>query len=107
MPDSGGLLAQRIPRSLSREGRVLLLAEAFDALLRGELPSREAALFLGSAGSAWLRAGGPFEKHARVGAPRGSHHRPEVLFRRLIADERQAVDRPLDSDRLNKEKAGS
>jgi hypothetical protein len=102
MPDSGaGLLAQRVPRSLTREGRVLLLAEVTDALLAGKLPSREAALFVGSALRAFWQTGGPLERHLRIGAPRGSHHRPEVLFRRLIADERQAIDRPLDSGELD------
>jgi hypothetical protein len=102
-----GLLAQRVPRSLTREGRVLLLAEVTDALLAGKLPSREAALFVGSALRAFWQAGGPLERHLRIGAPRGSHHRPEVLFRRLIADERHAIGAALGSDRLNKEKAES
>jgi len=48
----------RVPGDFSREGRIALLAHAFDALLAGQLPSREACAFLGAAGSAWLREGG-------------------------------------------------
>ena len=97
----GGLLSQRPPRSLSREGRVALLAEVADALLRGEAPGREAALFVGSALSAWLRMDGPFERHARVGAPRGSHHKPSVLYARLIGDERKVARDSLTSESGN------
>ena len=93
MRDSGdlGLLVQRVPRTATREGRILLLAEVFEGLLAGRLPSREAALFVGGAGSAWLQHGRDLVRdYFRVAARRGSHHRPEVLYRRLIiADERQ------------------
>ena len=101
------LLSQRIPRSLSREGRVELLAEVAAALLRGETPSKEAAMFVGSALSAWLRTGGVFERHARVGAPRGSHRKPEVLYARLIADERRGDEPALQSAELITDKEPS
>lgn len=84
----------RLPGDFSREGRVALLAEAFQALMRGELPSREACAFLAGGGLSWLREGGDVARdYWRVTAPRGSHKKPEVLARQvidgLIADERQ------------------
>jgi len=75
-----------------------MLVEIRDALMRGELPSPEAALWLGSALSAWLQSGDKsLEKHLRIAAPRGSHHRPQVLARRLITDERRANDTAVES----------
>lgn len=60
----------RTPAALTREGRVKLLAEAFQALLDGRPPSREAALFLGGAGMAWLTNGGDLARDfLRVVAP--------------------------------------
>lgn len=56
----------RLPSGFTREDRVRLLAEAAAALLRGELPSAEARLFVGAAVDAWLRHGGrcgSLEKH--------------------------------------------
>lgn len=47
-----------LPADLSRSDRVKLVAEAADALLRGELPSAAARMFVGGALSAWLRDGG-------------------------------------------------
>lgn len=47
-----------LPADFSRADRVRLLAEAADALVRGELPSVEARLFLGGAIAAWLARGG-------------------------------------------------
>lgn len=82
-----GILGQHVPLALTREGRVELLAEVAAALLDGRRPSREAELFVGSALSAWLRAGGAFEAHARVTAPRGSHRTLRALAA-VIADER-------------------
>lgn len=83
----------RLPADFSREGRVALLKEAFQALMRGELPPPEARLFLAGGGSAWLAEGGDLVRDFwRVAAPRGSHRRPEVVARELgglIGDERQ------------------
>ena len=73
-----------------RERRVGWLDEVATALFEDRLPSRPAALFLWAALSGWLRQGGKLERdYLRVTAPRGSHHRPDVLWRRLIDDERQ------------------
>lgn len=47
----------RAPRGLTREGRVALLLEAFEALLAGQLPELEARLFLAGGGLAWLSEG--------------------------------------------------
>lgn len=102
LPDFGdfGLLSQRAPRSSSRKGRVALLAECAEALLGGKAPSPEAAAFVGSAIVGWLQAGGSLEGHLRVGAPRGSHHRPQVLYR-LIGDERQPASESVTLDSRN------
>ena len=95
MPDDS-LLAQNAPRSSWRGGRVALLAEASAALLRGEAPSQEACMFLGSALSAWLSSGDrSLEKHLRVTPPAGSHHRHDVLYRRFLEEERQRSDAAL------------
>lgn len=100
MPD---LLSQRAPRSLSREGRILLLAEAAAALMRSEAPGREAAMFVGSCLTAWLKTGGAFEKHARVGAKPGSHRTAKAVFHSLMAEERRNAARSLDSEKVNNE----
>lgn len=74
----------RLPADFSREGRVKLLKEAFSALLRGQMPSVEARMFLAGGGAAWLEEGGDIARDFwRVAAPRGSHRRPEVLAREL------------------------
>lgn len=91
------LLGQRVPRSLSREGRIRLLTEVAVALLQGQAPSREAAMFVGSALDSWLRSGGPFERHARIGTKRGSHRTIQAVFRRLMGDERKDSEEALHS----------
>ena len=101
--DLAAALGYRAPRSTSREGRILLLAEVARALLDGREPSIEGRLFVGAALDAWLRLGGAFEKHARVGAKRGSHRTAQALFRSVIGDERQNDRAALDSGRINNE----
>lgn len=67
-----------------RARRVRLLAECFEALLRGELPSLESRLFVASGGLAWLELGGSLDgDHWRVRAPNGSHHGPRYVLRLL------------------------
>lgn len=76
----------RLPTDFSREGRVMLLKQAFAALLRGEMPSMEARMFLAGGGAAWLEEGGDIARDFwRVTAPRGSHRRPEVVARELAS----------------------
>lgn len=75
--------ADRVPKALSREGRVLLLGEAFAALLENRLPSREAALFLGGAGKAWLTNGGDLSRdHLKVIKPK-SKRTAAAIWREL------------------------
>ncbi|WP_128001092.1 hypothetical protein [Piscinibacter defluvii] len=70
----------RLPRGATRHDRVALLLEAFEALLAGELPCLEACMFLGGAGTAWLREGGDLERDfLRVAAPAGSHRTPAQI----------------------------
>lgn len=61
--------------------------ECAQALLKNQMPEREASLFAGSVLMAWLETGGAFEKHARVGAKKGSHHTHTRIFQSLISDE--------------------
>lgn len=75
--------ANRVPAALSREGRVRLLGEAFAALLENRLPSREAALFLGGAGEAWLTHGGDLARdHLKVIKPK-SKRTAAAIWREL------------------------
>lgn len=80
---------------LTREDRVRLLAEVFEALLEGREPSRAAALFVGGAGLDWLREGGDLLRdHWRVKAPAGSHHTPPYLWQQSSSRGAQACDEP-------------
>ncbi len=73
----------QLPQDFSREGRVALLGEAFEALMRGELPRPEARIFLASAGLAWLARGGDLQRDfLRVVKPK-SHVTPDRIWRRL------------------------
>jgi hypothetical protein len=87
----------RTPAALTREGRVRLLGEAFEALLDGRTPSREAALFLGGAGMAWLQTGGDLARdYLKVVKPK-SHRTPTAIWREVQAsahhpDEGEAVE---------------
>ena len=48
------VMGSKPPAIFDRAGRVKLLAEAFKALMNGQLPSREAALLVGGGGIACL-----------------------------------------------------
>lgn len=75
----------RLPDGFTREDRVRLLRTAAAALLAGQAPPRDAALYIGGALDAWLRAGartGSLERdHLRTTAPRGSHRTAAALAR--------------------------
>lgn len=76
------LLAQDAPRTSTREGRVLLLSSAAEALLEGAMPTREAATFLGAALLAYLEQGGHLTReYLKIDAPQGSHHTADVIWR--------------------------
>ncbi len=98
-----------LPADFSRADRVRLIAECADALVRGELPSVEARLFLGGAIAAWLARGGrvgDLERHyLRIAAPRSSRHTPSELWRRECSsrgttdgDARDTLDLHPDND---------
>lgn len=89
-PDPFGRV--RLPGDFTRAGRVRLLKEAADALVRGEAPPAEAALWLGGALQAWLANGKPGElerRYLHVRAPRGCHHTPQAIAASLIGNERE------------------
>ena len=74
----------RIPGDFSRIGRIALLQELAGALIEGRTPSREAAMFVGSAISAWLAAGGNLERDfLKLRAQPGSHHTVQKLAAKL------------------------
>lgn len=90
-------IGPRAPAALTREGRVRLLGEAFGALLDGRMPSREAALFLGGAGTSWLNEGGDLVRDFfKIVRPK-SHETPQRVWRRISAhpDERKPEDESL------------
>ena len=89
-PDPFGRAA--LPPDHDREGRVLLLAEAFDALLAGREVPRAAAVFLGSAGLLWLSEGGDLARdYLQVAPPRGRRNTASVIWR-AIRDQEAAVN---------------
>ena len=73
----------RLPQDFSREGRVALLGAAFEALMRGELPSPEARMFLASAGLAWLARGGDLQRDYLRVVKAQSHNTPARIWQRL------------------------
>ncbi len=81
-----------LPPTFDRAGRVRLIAEAADALLKGELPEPAARLFLAGAISAWLKQGGRVgdleRTYLRVSAPPRSTMTPA----RLLASAARATE---------------
>ena len=70
--------------ALDRPARVVLLVEVASALLEGEPPSRQAALFVGGALQAWLSEGGHLTRDFfKVTSVRGSHETPRQIAARL------------------------
>jgi hypothetical protein len=88
----------RLPHDFSREDRVRLLGEACEALLRGQLPSVEARLFLGGALNAWLQRGGSLERDfLRVTGKAGSHHTPCHVWRSVTSSKGATAEASLPS----------
>jgi hypothetical protein len=86
----------RLPVAFDRRERVRLIREVAEALLRGELPERAAALFVGGALSAWLSKGGRLENsYFQVSARRGSHATPAALAAELDAHRDEGQDSDL------------
>ena len=76
-------------RDPERARRVRLLAECFEALLDGRLPSVEARTFVAGGGLSWLQEGGDLlGEFWRVKAPAGSHHTPSHVWRELQCSSR-------------------
>jgi hypothetical protein len=71
----------RLPGDFSREGRVALLGEFFQAIREGRMPSEEARIFVANGGMSWLENGGDLLRDFwKVAAPAGSHHTPSHLW---------------------------
>lgn len=68
------------PAALTRKGRVALLVEVANALLSGREPTREAALFVGTALDQWLKRGGNLEKEYLQVVKAHSHHTPSWIY---------------------------
>lgn len=83
----------RLPADFTREHRVKLINEVFQALIDGRLPSREAALFVGGGGLSWLSQGGDLLRdYWRISAPAGSHRTPAAVKRELCCSSRGTTD---------------
>ena len=94
------------PDASSREGRVRLLVEAFEALRDGRLPSRQAALFVASGGLAWLAEGGNLcRDYWRVSAPAGSHHTEAMIWRAMQEGSSRGAQGHCNPDRLRGSKS--
>lgn len=85
----------RPPDDFSTDGRVRLLGQAFTALMRGEMPSPQARIFLAAGGMAWLREGGDLTRDFwRVVTPK-SHRTAARIWQEVgepHPDERQIDD---------------
>lgn len=91
-PLTSALGGQTLPATLSRKGRIRLLGEAFQALLEERIPSREAALYLGGAGMAWLQQGGSLERdYLRVVKPK-SHRTPAAIWQEIQTHQDEGHD---------------
>lgn len=92
----------RLPPTFDRQGRLRLLAEVFDSLVAGRMPSREAAAFVGAAGLDWLAAGGGTGSLERdyfgVAPPRASTLTASKLWGRLQAEGSSGRATPTDTD---------
>jgi hypothetical protein len=93
----------RPPLILDRAGRVSMIGEAAKALLDGQLPSRECAVFLGGALLSWLELGGNLEREYLRVTKAKSHHTPAAIWRSMNAhrDERQGCDDAADCKHHN------
>jgi hypothetical protein len=89
----------RLPGDLTRSDRVRLLGEVFRALMEGRQPSREAALFVGGGGLAWLDRGGSLTRDFwRTAGPQGSTHTESVLWQQLQSSSRRTTnEKPADT----------
>lgn len=77
-------VADPLPEA-EREGKIRLLAEAAQALLRNELPTQEQCIFLAGGLMAWLENGGDLlRKHWRVAGRAGSHRTAPNLWQQKL-----------------------
>jgi hypothetical protein len=68
----------------SREDRVRLLGDFADAVMRGEAPRKEVAMFVASGLAAWLDRGGSLTRdYFRVCGVQGCTLTPSILWRRM------------------------
>lgn len=69
------------PRRFDRAGRVGLIGECAQALIRSELPSEESRLFVASALLAWLENGGSLEREYFQTTKAKSHRTASAIWR--------------------------
>jgi len=75
-----------------RARRVRLIDKVGQALLRGEMPERGAALFVGGALLSWLENGGDLARdYLKVIKPK-SHRTPSVIWQEIRAHQDEEVD---------------
>jgi len=69
--------------AMSREARIAMIGEVFEALRDGKPLSRAAAAFVGGAGMAWLEQGGDLARDYWKITLRHSHNNPQAVWQRL------------------------
>ena len=80
----------RLPGDFSRSGRIALLGSFVDKMERREWPTNEEIGFVCGGIGAMLRGEGDLTRDLwRISAPKGSHHTPDVVHAKLMAEERQ------------------
>lgn len=96
--DPFGRVPAKLPRALSREGRVELLAEVAECLIAGTKPDAAAATWVGSSILSWLLAGersNLARDHLEIAAPPRSKSTPQRLYKTICAQktyEREELD---------------
>jgi hypothetical protein len=76
-------MGTRPPATFDRAGRVRLIGEAARALVDGNMPDRDAALFLGGALLAWLESGGDLSRDFLKITKAKSRHTAAYLWRQF------------------------
>lgn len=99
--DPFGRLPATLPRTLTREGRVELLAEVAEDLIAGRKPDPAAATWVASSILSWLLAGqrsNLARDHLEVAAPERSTATPQRIYRKLCEQRAANDDKSDDYD---------
>ena len=100
----------RLPLALTREGRVVLIAEAAAALLNDQLPSMESRVFVAGALSSWLQQGGDLTRDfLRVTKPQSKRTASRIFqeIQRENFDHRDEGEPSSDAGELERDDSNS